>query len=293
MGLIRVFVRQAVKRKKLRLKELQSLLGKLNFACRIIPMGRVFNRRLAAATLGVSHPHHFVHLGKELRGDLRVWHSFLVNYNGRSLIRNKVVDSVDMDLFTDAAGSVGFGAYCQGRWCFGMWPPSWVESGWDKFRDKKVRFNCDNLGVVQAINNLSASSPPVVCLLQKLVLLCLSLNAWVVASHVPGVFNCVADAISRSQWKRFRELAPEAEEVGDPFPEDLWDLPFGRLTFVAVFRKCVVASGREPKEFGSHSFRIGAATEAARHGLGEDVVRKIGRWESIRFRSYLRPGWLN
>lgn len=28
--------------KKIRLRELQSLLGKLHFACRIVPMGRVF-----------------------------------------------------------------------------------------------------------------------------------------------------------------------------------------------------------------------------------------------------------
>ncbi|KAM4697900.1 uncharacterized protein WCC33_013515 [Rhinophrynus dorsalis] len=42
-------------------------------------------------------------------------------------------------------------------------------------------------------------------------------------------------------------------------------------------------------DFGGHSFRIGAATEAARLGLGPETIRRIGRWESRRFLSYVRP----
>ena len=38
--------------RKVQLRALQSLLGKLNFACRILPMGRVFCRRLSASTAG-------------------------------------------------------------------------------------------------------------------------------------------------------------------------------------------------------------------------------------------------
>ncbi|KAM3924714.1 uncharacterized protein RB166_008052 [Leptodactylus fuscus] len=241
-------VQGACGRKKLRLQELQSLLGKLNFACRILAMGRVFCRRLAAATGGVRAPHHYVRLGRELRGDLKVWDRFLASYNGRSLMLEAAVTAGDLNLFTDASGSMGFGAFWDGRWCVGSWPEEWKERGWCKnlallelfpivvalsiwgegFRNKKVKLFCDNMGVVQAINGLSASSPPVVCLLQHLVLLCLSLNAWVVAEHVPGVDNCIADALSRLQWDRFRELAPQAQEIGDPWPEALWELPFGR-----------------------------------------------------------------
>lgn len=43
--------------KKVQLRQVQSLLRKLNFACHTIPMGRVFCRRLAQATAGVSFPH--------------------------------------------------------------------------------------------------------------------------------------------------------------------------------------------------------------------------------------------
>ncbi|XP_073481634.1 integrase/recombinase xerD homolog [Aquarana catesbeiana] len=62
-----------------------------------------------------------------------------------------------------------------------------------------------------------------------------------------------------------------------------------RFQFGAVFAKCIRGLGLTEKDFSSHSFRIGAATEAARNGLGEEMVKRIGRWESKRFQSYVRP----
>lgn len=50
---LRFLVHLAKGVKKLHLREVQSFLGKLNFTCRILTMGRVFCRRLSTATLGV------------------------------------------------------------------------------------------------------------------------------------------------------------------------------------------------------------------------------------------------
>lgn len=47
-------------RERSRLQKVQSLLGSFNFACRIIPMGRVFCRKLERATAGVKSPHHTI-----------------------------------------------------------------------------------------------------------------------------------------------------------------------------------------------------------------------------------------
>ncbi|KAM9329546.1 uncharacterized protein PAF06_003790 [Gastrophryne carolinensis] len=63
-----------------------------------------------------------------------------------------------------------------------------------------------------------------------------------------------------------------------------------RVGFLPVFRKCLAVMGLSSREYGTHSFRIGAATEAARLGLPVDLVKKLGRWESKRFISYIRPG---
>lgn len=62
-----------------------------------------------------------------------------------------------------------------------------------------------------------------------------------------------------------------------------------RFQFIAVFRKCIGAAGLDSRQFASHSFRIGVATEAARCGLDEAAIKRIGRWESRRFQSYVRP----
>lgn len=62
-------VRGAEGKRKLRLKELQSLVGRLNFACRIIPMGRVFCRHLSMAMAGVRSQRHFVRLSCDVRAD--------------------------------------------------------------------------------------------------------------------------------------------------------------------------------------------------------------------------------
>ncbi|KAM9324593.1 uncharacterized protein PAF06_000660 [Gastrophryne carolinensis] len=59
--------------------------------------------------------------------------------------------------------------------------------------------------------------------------------------------------------------------------------------FLAVFRKCLRELGLAGSEYGTHSFRIGAATEAARMGLPEEIIKRLGRWESARFRRYIRP----
>ncbi|XP_041429372.1 serine/arginine repetitive matrix protein 2-like isoform X1 [Xenopus laevis] len=69
-------------------------------------------------------------------------------------------------------------------------------------------------------------------------------------------------------------------------------MPLTRFQFNNILKKSLESVGVNPTEFGTHSFRIGAATEAAGLGLGERMVMKIGRWESKRFLSYIRPGLL-
>ncbi len=44
--------------RKTTLREMQSLIGSLNFCCRAIVIGRPFCRRLIDAVCGLSKPHH-------------------------------------------------------------------------------------------------------------------------------------------------------------------------------------------------------------------------------------------
>lgn len=88
---------------KITLRQLQSLLGKLNFACRIMPMDRVFNRQLALAKAGLRAPAHHVQLILE-HEDLLVFEQFLDTYNGRSVWMEGVINIREDFYFADATG---------------------------------------------------------------------------------------------------------------------------------------------------------------------------------------------
>ena len=107
-----------IKRKKATLRDIQSIVGLLNFACFVVTPGRPFLRRLIDLTVGVRSPFHKIRLSKEVKADLLVWHSILQNFNGKSFfLDDRWCNSEQLSLFTDSAGSFGFGAIFGSKWC--------------------------------------------------------------------------------------------------------------------------------------------------------------------------------
>ena len=103
-------------------QQLLQLLGHLNFATRIIPQGRSFIAHLLSLASSVPSLHHQVNLSIECRMELRLWHTLLSNWNGISFFYDDFHSSPeDLQLFTDAAPSVGFGGYYNGRWFAEEW----------------------------------------------------------------------------------------------------------------------------------------------------------------------------
>ncbi|XP_066437473.1 uncharacterized protein [Eleutherodactylus coqui] len=66
-------------------------------------------------------------------------------------------------------------------------------------------------------------------------------------------------------------------------------LPLTRFQFSSVLRASLREVGLEASEFGTHSFRIGAATTAELGGMNEVEVKRLGRWRSQAYKSYVRP----
>lgn len=64
--------------------------------------------------------------------------------------------------------------------------------------------------------------------------------------------------------------------------------PVTRYQFSAVLKKALSSLGIGNLNIRSHSFRIGAATEAALAGLPDKEIRILGRWQSSTFKSYIR-----
>ena len=57
-------------------RELESLIGTIQHACKVIPAGRPFLRRAITLLWGVKCQHHHIRLNKEIRSDLQRWKQF-------------------------------------------------------------------------------------------------------------------------------------------------------------------------------------------------------------------------
>ena len=62
----RTLLHQFAQKRSVTLRELQSLIGLLNFCCSVVTPGRTFLRRLRDLTAGVTLPHHYIRLNTEL-----------------------------------------------------------------------------------------------------------------------------------------------------------------------------------------------------------------------------------
>ena len=107
------------------LRELQSLIGTLQFACRIISPGRPFMQRIINLTRGVPESKQIIRLSQEFRKDILMWQMFLNHWNGVSLFLPPYTESSpQIHLYTDAAGSIGYGFFFNNQWFQGKWLPS-------------------------------------------------------------------------------------------------------------------------------------------------------------------------
>ena len=116
-----------VKKKRCTKRELLQLLGHFNFVTRIIIPGRSFMSYLFQLSSTVPQLHHHVRLGREARIDLAMWTEFLHRWNGQCLfIEHSPVSNIDLRLYTDAAGSTGYGAIFRSQWFASSWTPEFM-----------------------------------------------------------------------------------------------------------------------------------------------------------------------
>ena len=233
-------INKALGQRALSLNAIQSIIGSLNFVCRAVKPGRAFLRRLIELTKRPKSKK-AISLSEGARADLRIWLSFLEQFNGVTIIQPGLwhPDS-DMHLFTDASGRIGFGGYYHGKWFCSPWPHhvligdysiAWKEMvpivvsvlQWGtELSGKRIMIHTDNMAVKEIINRQTSTCNKIMNLVRKLVLQCLAKDISIRAVHIDTKANAVADSLSRLQMDRFRRLAPEAEEKPTPIPTSLW-----------------------------------------------------------------------
>ena len=222
-------------------KQLQSLVGKLNFFAKVIIPGRIFNRRLIDLIYTVKRPSHHVTITKAAREDIHWWCELLKSWNRSAIIPSpRRLYSTDLMLFTDAAKYLGFGAVFGDAWIQSVWPQEWEERDidfkeffavyaatvtWGKlWAGRRVVIVTDNKAITQIWAKGSTPAPLLMAVMRKLFLFAAKHDFSISLKHVYGVFNPAADALSRFQMVRFREVAPTAHEYQTPIPEGVWEV---------------------------------------------------------------------
>ena len=157
-------------------RRLLSIIGKLAFACKVVPPGRIFLRRLIDLSTTVGSLHHHITFTQEARADFAWWTHFFPNWSGTSLfLDTEWLPSPDMELYTDATNA-GYGAYWAGKWFNAAWPShqahhtiAWKElytilaacSTWgDQWARRRVLFHCDNAAVVAGLMQVHTPNVP-------------------------------------------------------------------------------------------------------------------------------------
>ena len=134
----RYIIQRVLERKnnKIRMNELQSVTGFLNFLCKAIVPGRAFTRRLYSAQQGAEanglKKFHHVHVNAEMKSDLKMWLKFIEHpsiYSRSFIDLDKSINSIEVDFFTDASANpdLGCGGVSGDDWYILQWNDQFIK----------------------------------------------------------------------------------------------------------------------------------------------------------------------
>ena len=227
-------------KKSCRRRQLESLVGSLQHACRIVKPGRAFLRRAIdlLRSPSATEGHHHLRLNREFRADLQWWQTFAVHWNGVSML--PCPPQPTFSATSDASGRWGCGAWSGSSWFQFRWPAAAEDrhisfkelfaglvsaAVWGKhWRGTRVQWRCDNQPAVQAVCKRSCRDHDLMHLIRCLFFL----EAWfgfeMIATHLPGRENMLADDLSRDRLSAFLSKAPSANPTPTPLPPELPEL---------------------------------------------------------------------
>jgi hypothetical protein len=235
-------------------KQLQHIIGLLNWAAGAINGGRVYLRRLIALCNSIKHRHGRAKLDGPVRQDLQWWLCCINIFNGKSLIPSKMPITTVM---TDACNTGGAGVF-QGDWFYCNWELDWPEFKnhhinykeilaillaayrWGPmWAGKRIIVYTDNMVAIAAINKAKCKCTRILQGLRVLFWLSVKYNFHISAFHIPGVRNFEADLISRlldlRYCKQFLNIYPVYKM------NVLFHMSYNSA--VSVFRGCFPTTG--------------------------------------------------
>jgi hypothetical protein len=195
--------------------EIQVLIGKLQFAAKCVPSGRLFISRLLDVLGSLHQQSHRVRLSREFKRDIQWWCCFIGDFNGVSMMLEEEWSSPDSIISTDAC-LTGGGGWMQGRFFSSVFPQKVLDLDlhinalelltllislrlWcPSLSRKRIQVFCDNEATVTVINSGRCKDKFMLSVLREIVFLCSKNNCWIRAVHIAGVENRLADRLSRA-----------------------------------------------------------------------------------------------
>ena len=115
--------------KKATVLDFQKLTGILNFLSKSIVPGRAFTRRLYSGYSSAMLPHYHVRITEENKLDLILWKNFLMSPQvfSRPFLDMRYHTAEELDMYSDASGKKGVGAYCKKNWVAQGWDATFIE----------------------------------------------------------------------------------------------------------------------------------------------------------------------
>ena len=235
-------------RRSCRKRELESLVGKLSHAARVVQPGKTFLRQLFELMKGTRKGFHHIRLNTAAWLDIIWWSTFVQAWNGVSLVREYGMEQVDHRVVTDASGRFGCGGLWKNKWFQVEWLPEYritkssvphrdsimlrellpvVIAGavWGaQWKNSVVMVLCDNEGAVAAINSGYSKIQGILHLLRCLFFIRVYRGVHIKAVHIPGNENTLADAVSRNNLHVLFSQVPEAASGRTVVPQYLLDI---------------------------------------------------------------------
>lgn len=199
---------------------------------RIIPQGRAFISRLLTLAHSAEKLSDQIQLDEGCLSDITFWKRLLNDWNGISFFYNDDFESsLQLQLFTDAAPSIGFGGFFQEQWFAEKWPNDFPKTASDfvssalyelypiavasviwgpQWSRKRITMLCDNEATVAIINKGRSSCNTIMPFVRRLIWQSVVFNFIIKAEHIPGRCNVIADSLSRFRFQTFRQLCPSA-----------------------------------------------------------------------------------
>ena len=228
-------------------RELESLTGTLNHACKAVLPGRSFLRRMLNllksphAQNTRKRPTQQIRLNRDFRSDLQWWRVFAERWNGTA-ISTLEQENPHSQLTSDASG----------KWGCGSWSgTSWFQLKWDsisqdfticvkelipivvatviwgeRWRGRRVLCRCDNQAVVAALNSRSCRENHIMHMLRCLFFFEAQFDSDLHAVYISSQDNYRADALSRDNVSVFYSKMPQTDPTPAVIPPALPPLLF-------------------------------------------------------------------